>query len=246
MLAFKKVSSSRFALAAGLMLVIGVLALAGGSWVQGAEAGTIPSVPTLPTLPSVPTVPTFNDVPTTHGFFAEIEAINHAGITQGCSASPPLYCPDDPTTRAQMAGFIERGVNAPGFDPGTGTGLFADVDSATWGTFAGWIELFYNEGITSGCATGPLRYCPSAPTLRNQMAVFLVRAIHGSSFVPPAATGIFGDVPLDGFFDRYIEQLYNDGVTLGCSATPLLFCPDDVVSRGQMAAFLARAFGIVP
>lgn len=246
MSAIKRLSSSRFGLAVGLMLVIAVLALAGGSWVIGAEAGTIPTVPTLPTLPTVPTVPTFNDVPTDHTFFAEIESIYYYGITLGCSAAPPLFCPDDLVIRAQMAAFIERGVNVAGFDPGTGTGLFSDVSTAEWGTFAGWIELLYSEDITSGCATGPLRYCPSDPTLRNQMAVFLVRAAHGGSFVPSAATGVFSDVPLDGFFDRYIEQLYADGVTQGCATGPLRFCPTNTVTRGQMAAFLGRAFGIIP
>jgi len=40
----------------------------------------------------------------------------------------------------------------------------------------------------------------------------------------------------------FIEQLYQDGVTGGCSANPLLYCPDGLVNRGQMAAFLVNAF----
>jgi hypothetical protein len=63
-----------------------------------------------------PAVATFNDVPTSHPFFRFIEALRAAGITGGCSASPPLYCPDDPLTRGQAAAFFGRGLGLQ-FDP---------------------------------------------------------------------------------------------------------------------------------
>lgn len=44
------------------------------------------------------------------GFFPFIEALAAAGVTGGCSVSPPLYCPDDPVTRGQMAVFISRAL----------------------------------------------------------------------------------------------------------------------------------------
>ena len=53
---------------------------------------------------------TFNDVPTSHIFFRWIEALAAAGITTGCSAAPPLYCPDDPVTRGQMAVFLSKAL----------------------------------------------------------------------------------------------------------------------------------------
>jgi hypothetical protein len=53
-----------------------------------------------------PPVATFDDVPTSHPFFQVIEALSASGITAGCSVSPPLYCPDSPVTRAQMAAFL--------------------------------------------------------------------------------------------------------------------------------------------
>jgi hypothetical protein len=53
-----------------------------------------------------PAVATFDDVPTSHPFFQVIEALSASGITAGCSVSPPLYCPDSPVTRAQMAAFL--------------------------------------------------------------------------------------------------------------------------------------------
>jgi hypothetical protein len=57
-----------------------------------------------------PATATFNDVPTTHPFFQFIEALHASGITGGCQASPPLYCPDDPLTRGQMAVFLAKAL----------------------------------------------------------------------------------------------------------------------------------------
>ena len=57
-----------------------------------------------------PAVATFSDVPTTHPFFQFIEALAASGITAGCSASPPQFCPDAPLTRGQMAVFLSRAL----------------------------------------------------------------------------------------------------------------------------------------
>jgi len=56
-----------------------------------------------------PAVATFNDVPTNHPFFQFVEALAGSGITAGCSVAPPLYCPDAPLTRGQMAVFLAKG-----------------------------------------------------------------------------------------------------------------------------------------
>jgi hypothetical protein len=57
-----------------------------------------------------PGAATFNDVPTGHPFFQYIEALAASGITGGCQASPPLYCPDAPLTRGQMAVFLAKAL----------------------------------------------------------------------------------------------------------------------------------------
>jgi len=46
------------------------------------------------------------------------------------------------------------------------------------------------------------------------------------------------------FAAAWIEDLYNRGVTGGCQAAPLLYCPSTAVTRGQMAVFLVRTFGL--
>ena len=63
----------------------------------------------LDVTPAPPTA-SFNDVPTSHPYFQFIEALKASGITGGCQASPPLYCPDNPVTRGQMAVFLAKAL----------------------------------------------------------------------------------------------------------------------------------------
>ena len=117
---------------------------------------------------------------------------------------------------------------------------FADVPASQW--YYSWVERLYAAGITSGCSLSPLLYCPDDPVTRAQMAKFLEKGIHGSAYTPPAGTGmVFVDVPLSYWADNWIEKLYADGITSGCILSPLSYCPDDPVTRAQMAKFLLVA-----
>jgi PKD repeat protein len=116
---------------------------------------------------------------------------------------------------------------------------FGDVPPAYWAWQ--YVETLYARGITGGCSLSPLQYCPATNVSRAEMAAFLVRAARGSSFVPPAATGIFADVPVSFWAAPFIEQIYADGITAGCSLTPLSYCPGTSLSRAEMAVFLLRA-----
>ena len=62
------------------------------------------------TVSPAPGTATFNDVPTSHPFFQYVEALKASGITGGCQAAPPLYCPDAPVTRGQMAVFLAKAL----------------------------------------------------------------------------------------------------------------------------------------
>ena len=56
-------------------------------------------------------------------------------------------------------------------------------------------------------------------------------------------TSVFADVPVPGkeWMEPWIEQLYAEDVTGGCGQNPLRYCPENPVTRGQIAAFLLRA-----
>jgi hypothetical protein len=115
--------------------------------------------------------------------------------------------------------------------------IFADVLPSD--PFRPYIETIYNHGVTGGCGTNPLTYCPLDPVQRQQMAVFLLKAVHGSSYAPPTCTGKFSDVPCPSQFANWIEELSAEGITSGCGTGT--FCPTNPVTRDQMAAFLLKA-----
>jgi hypothetical protein len=183
---------------------------------------------------------TFSDVPSTYWAYTYIEQLYSAGITAGCSVTPLNYCPDHTVTRAQMAVFLLRSKYGASYTPpavGVGTG-FGDVPSDYWA--ASFIKQLVAEGITVGCGNG--NYCPEQPVTRAQMAVFLLRAKQGSAYAPPAPSGVFTDVPVGFWADRWIEQLAVEGITGGCGTN--IYCPDTGVTRAQMAVFLVRTFNL--
>ncbi len=181
----------------------------------------------------------FLDVPPSHPFHDFVVAVARNGITAGCGGGN--YCPDASVSREQMAAFIIRAVGE--FNPPTPPmQRFLDVPSTN--PFYAFIDRMAVLGITQGCSANPPLYCPDASVTRGQMAVFLLRARFGSGYMPPAPTGIFGDVPPSDPFAAWIEDLFNRGITSGCSVSPLLYCPNNPNTRGAMAVFLARSFNL--
>ena len=194
------------------------------------------------TLTAVYVESTFVDVLPSHPFWSVIEALFDAGITTGCGTTPPVYCPGEGVSRAQMAVFLLRSKHGKSYNPPPATGTFADVLPGD--PFERWIDQLFAEGIVSGCAANPLNYCPSQNVTRAQMAIFLLRAKLGAGHVPPVATGIFADVPANDPAAPWIEELYSLGLTSGCGTNPLRYCPTQGVTRAGMAAFLVRTFDL--
>jgi hypothetical protein len=177
----------------------------------------------------------FSDVPTSHLFYKGVETIFHNGVTGGCGGG--IYCPDQAVTRAQMSVFLLKSRFGSSYVPPLPSGTeFLDVPFAAFG--AGWIEDVAARGITTGCGGGD--FCPNSSVTRSSMAVLLLRTEHGSGYAPPAATGMFSDVPVSDPFAKWIEQLAREGVTGGCGGGK--YCPNLAVTRGQMAAFLSKTF----
>jgi hypothetical protein len=127
---------------------------------------------------------------------------------------------------------------------------FADVpcDSSA----LGYVEVLVGRGITSGCAIGPLRYCPNASVNRAQMAKFLCVAAGKEPL--DSATPTFADVPKTNWAYGCIERLADPDSwggsppTSGCRmwGTSKYFCPFEPVTREQMAKFLCTATGRQP
>jgi hypothetical protein len=166
-------------------------------------------------------------------FEGAIEAIAAEGITYGCN--PPandLFCPDGLVTRGQMAAFLTRALDLTA----TSSVRFSDVPSSH--RFAIAINRLATAGVTYGCGSG--RFCPDGLVTRGQMAAFITRGFHLT-----ATSGVrFSDVPAGHRFATAINRLATAEITSGCGNGR--FCPDGLVTRGQMAAFLQRALGLAP
>jgi hypothetical protein len=120
--------------------------------------------------------------------------------------------------------------------------MFSDVSAAT--PFAGMIEQLKVDGITDGCAAGsPPAFCPLAPVNRAAMTKFLLKAKCGASYTPAMPpSSPFADVPSGDPFLPWINKAFTLGITAGCVASPLQFCPGSSVTREQMAIFIYRTF----
>jgi hypothetical protein len=79
-------------------------------------------------------------------------------------------------TRKQMAPFLLKALYGSGHVPPAASSVFSDVSNGD--PFEPWIMELYNLGVTGGCATSPLRYCPDAANTRVQMAIFLVKTFN--------------------------------------------------------------------
>jgi hypothetical protein len=160
-------------------------------------------------------------------FADDIEWLRQMGITNGCNSAGTLFCPDGLVTRGQMAAFLTRALGLP-----AGPDVFVDDDGHL---FEADIQALARAGITLGC--GPGVFCPDGLVTRGQMAAFLTRALG-----LPAGPDVFVDD--DGhLFEADIQALARAGITLGCG--PGVFCPDGLVTRGQMAAFLHRSSNFI-
>jgi hypothetical protein len=115
---------------------------------------------------------------------------------------------------------------------------FTDDDGSIFEADIIWLA---ETGITKGCnPPDNTMFCPTDPVTRGQMAAFLVRAL---GYTDNGGGNLFTDD--DGsVFENDIDKLGTAGVTKGCNPPDnTMFCPDAVVTREQMAAFLHRALG---
>lgn len=165
-----------------------------------------------------------------------IYGIFGAGVTTGCGGGN--YCPANHVTRAQMAAFLVRAREGELVsDYCAGVAPFSDVAPTDWA--CGYIKRLSELGITTGCGAG--NYCPNDYVTRQQMAAFLVRVVADEPATNYCGTiDPYNDVPSSSPMCRYIKRLRELGITNGCGGGN--YCPNGLVTREEMAAFLARGF----
>ena len=117
------------------------------------------------------------------------------------------------------------------------------------------IETLLHNGIGAGCSA--TQYCPGQTVTRDQMSIFIARALAGQGeFVPrtgsvsgivfgskydcsAAGNSLFTDVKPTDSFCRHAHYLAAQQVTLGCGN--FQYCPGAPVTRDAMASFIAKA-----
>ena len=182
---------------------------------------------------------TFPDIRPEHWAFEEIEACSAGGVVGGYADG--CYHPRAAVTRDQMAVFIVRALlggeeNVPA---ATGEPTFPDVSKEYWAY--DHIEYAYAAGVVQGYTTG--LYGPTVALTRDQMAVFIARALCGGEDEvpnPPCSTAPFEDVPCNYWARPHIQYILLEGVTQGYPDGG--YHPKQACTRAEMAVFMSRAF----
>jgi Peptidase family M23/S-layer homology domain len=153
-------------------------------------------------------------------------------ITSGCGLwfdnpnKRASYCPEGIVARDQMASFLDRYLDLSD----TSTDYFTDDEG---NPHEQAINNIRAANITTGC--GGTNYCPSGQVTRGQMATFLNRPLIISNTSNDYFTDDEGST-----HEQAINNLAAVGITGGCPQGTNLYCPNGLVTRGQMADFLYR------
>jgi hypothetical protein len=139
---------------------------------------------------------------------------------------------------------------------GSGCGTSPNILSNKMGTSVGWGDKYgWNlawqwidiTGLPGGTYTVRAMADPESFALEsnetNQCAYARITFGGGGTGVSVLGRGLTcpNDIT-DTPFEQEIWWAYDEGITTGCA--PLLFCTNSSVTRGQMAAFLARALDL--
>ena len=171
-----------------------------------------------------------------------IERIAAWQITLGCDANDATkYCPNVEIPRRQMSAFLHRAVSQRWTIQAPEGIELSDVGADEWfRPFAEWV-------VSVGAFSAPNGlFNPDGVVTRADMAIMMIGAFPHLDPVPTTESR-FGDVEgLSPEVLAALEGMYQTGVTRGCSAEPLNYCPGQPVTRAQMASFFVRAVNLVP
>ena len=169
----------------------------------------------------------FADVSAEEYYYEAVKWASENGVTGGIGEN--LFGAKLPCTRAQIVTFLWRAAGSP--EP-KGMSGFVDVSADAY--YAKAVAWAVEEGIVSG--TSATTFNPDAVCTRAQSVAFLYRAF--GEKVNKAAG--FSDVSADAYYADAVAWAVENGVASGIGGG--LFAPDQNCARGQIVAFLYRAY----
>lgn len=169
----------------------------------------------------------FADVSAEEYYYEAVKWASENGVTGGIGEN--LFGAKLPCTRAQIVTFLWRAAGSP--EP-KGMSGFVDVSADAY--YAKAVAWAVEEGIVSG--TSATTFNPDAVCTRAQSVAFLYRAF--GEKVNKAAG--FSDVSADAYYADAVAWAVENGVASGIGGG--LFAPDQDCARGQIVAFLYRAY----
>ncbi len=169
----------------------------------------------------------FADVSADEYYYEAVKWASENGVTGGIGEN--LFGAKLPCTRAQIVTFLWRAAGSP--EP-KGMSGFVDVSADAY--YAKAVAWAVEEGIVSG--TSATTFSPDAVCTRAQSVAFLYRAF--GEKVNKAAG--FSDVSADAYYADAVAWAVKNGVASGIGGG--LFAPDQDCARGQIVAFLYRAY----
>ena len=169
----------------------------------------------------------FADVSAEEYYYEAVKWASENGVTGGIGEN--LFGANLPCTRAQIVTFLWRAAGSP--EP-KGMSGFVDVSADAY--YAKAVAWAVEEGIVSG--TSATTFSPDAVCTRAQSVAFLYRAF--GEKVNKAAG--FSDVSADAYYADAVAWAVENGVASGIGGG--LFAPDQNCARGQIVAFLYRAY----
>jgi len=183
-----------------------------------------------------------NDVASSGSYGASVDLPAGASITR-----MECHFKDSSAAGDITATLIRSAVNLPGGTPQASVILVTVSSSGISGYQIASANLTAPETVHYRTASASYMYSIGVQTPADTAtnASFRDCVLEWNLQVSPApGTATFQDVPVSHVFFQYIEALAASGITTGCSASPPLYCPNDPLTRGQMAVFLARALGL--
>ncbi len=178
----------------------------------------------------------FLDVSVDDKTFSSVQQIAARGIMIGIGNL--LFAPSDVLYRNQMAAVLSKAFTIPKDNPNTAT--FSDV--STTDSFFASIQGIYKAGMTAGCSTTSMIYCPTQALTNAELAVFALRGWQKTNpSLKPFLTGTptYTDLPSTHWGFKWVEGLSIAGLQWYCDEAAKKFCPDEPVSRKQVSFVLA-------